>query len=96
MAHSLEIRTPLADAELLREVAPTLRGAGRPSKETLIAGMGAELRALVEKRPKRGFQVPVKEWMRRDGRPHAQMRGWRGWALDVMAAFDGVPQAPII
>jgi len=87
MAHSLEIRTPFVDVDFFREIAPQLASATPPSKATLAAGMPEALRRLVENRPKRGFQVPIREWMQRSGNAKGRMRGWRGWALDVVEAF---------
>jgi asparagine synthase (glutamine-hydrolysing) len=89
MVHSLEIRTPFVDVELFRRLAPQLRGPKRPDKKALVASMGSELRGLVANRPKQGFQVPMRQWMQHDSLAKSRMRGWRGWALDVMEAFDG-------
>jgi asparagine synthase (glutamine-hydrolysing) len=92
MTHSLEIRTPFVDIDLFRALAPQLRGVQPPNKKMLIAGMSKPLQALIENRPKRGFQVPIREWMQQDGSAKGRMRGWRGWALDVMETFGGAPQ----
>jgi hypothetical protein len=51
--------------------------------------MSSELRRLVENRPKQGFQVPIREWMLQDRLAKGRMRGWRGWALEVMETFGG-------
>ncbi|MEO8558583.1 MAG: asparagine synthase (glutamine-hydrolyzing), partial [Rhodospirillales bacterium] len=48
MRHSLEIRTPFVDIELVRQIAPQLSSPARPDKKTLMAGMSTELRALLQ------------------------------------------------
>jgi asparagine synthase (glutamine-hydrolysing) len=64
MAHSLEIRTPLVDIELLRALAPviaTLRpGLGKPA---LATAPSRALPAEVVVRAKTGFAVPTAQWM---------------------------------
>lgn len=65
MAHSLEIRTPLLDIRLLRDLAPImahLRGA--TGKEALGAAPRTELPKAIVRRPKSGFAVPTGLWMR--------------------------------
>ncbi len=64
MAHGLEIRTPLADIELLRALAPCLPhlrpGAG---KAALAAAPSKPLPAAIVSRAKTGFTVPTGDWM---------------------------------
>lgn len=64
MAHSVEIRTPLVDIQVLRALAPviaTLRpGAG---KAALAAAPSAPLPADIVSRAKTGFSVPTADWM---------------------------------
>ncbi len=73
MAHSVEVRTPLVDAALLRQIAPLLIDCGTACKESF----GATLPAYLRKRRKRGFFVPMKEWMDlpADGTT-TRMRSW--------------------
>jgi asparagine synthase (glutamine-hydrolysing) len=95
MAHSLEIRTPLVDIELLRAVARLLKvldpGEG---KQALAA---APMRALpdhVRHRAKTGFTVPVDQWLQKENGLDAWRRisalrrpacPWaRRWAYTVM------------
>lgn len=86
MAHSLEIRTPFVDAWFLRDLAPLIVDASPLAKTELPALLNPAVRAAIEGQPKRGFVVPVREWLgARSGDGHT--RGWRAWALDVMAAF---------
>ncbi len=79
MAHSVEVRTPLVDAWLLRQLAPVLlRGDGK----TVLA---STLPPYLRNRPKTGFFVPMKEWM--DLRPDGTTTRMRSWARRVWEAF---------
>jgi asparagine synthase (glutamine-hydrolysing) len=91
MAHSLEIRTPLVDHELLCRVAPIRSTSSRPNGKALLAA--APTRSLpreVVDRAKTGFGIPVKSWLPRQ---RAQSREdktddrlWsRAWAQHVSA-----------
>jgi asparagine synthase (glutamine-hydrolysing) len=79
MAHSVEVRTPLVDAWLLRQLAP-LRSRVK-GKETL----GAALPDYLRTRPKTGFFVPMKEWL--DLPPDGTTTRMRSWARRVWEAF---------
>lgn len=63
MAHSLEVRTPLVDAELLKQVAAL--GSPDPelnAKQELAAAPSMPLPKAVTDRKKTGFAVPVAPW----------------------------------
>jgi asparagine synthase (glutamine-hydrolysing) len=79
MSHSVEVRTPLVDAWLLRQLAPTLLSGN--GKQALAAGLPPYLRD----RPKTGFFVPMKEWM--DLPPDGTSTRMRSWARRVWEAF---------
>ena len=79
MAHSLEIRTPLVDAELLHQLGG--RGA---TKQIMAAAPKTALPEAVLNRPKTGFYVPVQEWLLgNQGNGVPDERGLRGWAKIV-------------
>ena len=64
MAHSLELRVPLADARL--EAVFAAEGfalARRLGKAGLVRRVAPELPEAVFRRPKSGFYVPVTEWL---------------------------------
>ncbi|HET7433926.1 MAG TPA: asparagine synthase (glutamine-hydrolyzing) [Thermoanaerobaculia bacterium] len=73
MAHSVEVRTPLVDAMLLRQIAPLLLVHGSQTKQAF----GAILPEWLRNRPKRGFVVPLKDWanLPPDG-TGTRMRSW--------------------
>jgi asparagine synthase (glutamine-hydrolysing) len=95
MAHSLEIRVPLVDTTLLRSLLSALGSATPPTKRDLASAPRLPLPASVLNRPKTGFQIPVREWMRdprtedRGQRTESSARGLRGWAQEVHARFPG-------
>jgi len=71
MAHSVEVRTPLVDAYLLRQLAHML-----PQQRDKSA-LAANLPGYLRDRPKTGFFVPMKEWLDlpEDG-TSTRMRSW--------------------
>jgi asparagine synthase (glutamine-hydrolysing) len=81
MAHSVEIRVPLVDMTLLRQVAPLRASRFAPRKPGFVDCLPKKLPASILKRPKSGFNVPVREWLQ--GGP---ARGLRSWATDVYDA----------
>ncbi len=69
MAHSLEVRSPFLDSELVEfgmRLAPSLKLRGLSHKRVLKAAVADLLPAEVLKRPKRGFGVPLDRWFRED------------------------------
>jgi asparagine synthase (glutamine-hydrolysing) len=88
MANSVEIRTPLADIEVLRSVAAIAsHGQALTSKGALAESPRKALpRAIIERR-KTGFAVPVREWISQMG-ADPQERGLRGWALWLARKFN--------
>lgn len=81
MAHSLEIRVPLVDMTLLRQVAPLRASRFAPRKPGFVDCLPKRLPENILKRPKSGFNIPVREWM--EG---GATRGLRSWATDVYNA----------
>jgi asparagine synthase (glutamine-hydrolysing) len=80
MAHSVEVRTPLVDASLLRQIAPLLLECGRDCKDVLAAILPPWLR----NRDKTGFFVPMHQWM--DLPPDGTSTRMRSWARHVYDA----------
>lgn len=92
MAHSLEIRVPLVDIELLRKLAPILASPEQPLGKSLLAQSPQKALPLeIQQRPKTGFAIPVTQWLLKCyNQPEAggkldvlKHRGHRAWALRV-------------
>lgn len=74
MAHSLEVRTPLVDATLLRQLAVPLLSSGQTNnKQLLAASPSVPLPGDVASRAKSGFATPLSGWQQRGDRTQA----WR-------------------
>jgi len=84
MAHSLEIRVPLVDVELMRRLAPLLTETF-PDKQDMARSPHQPLPPQILNRRKTGFSVPVREWLMLDDGRQGGERGLRGWARRVMA-----------
>ncbi len=64
MDHSVELRTPLVDAWLLRDLMPVLRSFGRlKGKHMLAASPATPLSRSIVERTKTGFGIPLGAWM---------------------------------
>jgi asparagine synthase (glutamine-hydrolysing) len=73
MAHSLEVRVPLVDSNLLQSVSqPSCKAVGLYSKDVLARSPKIPLPEEVIHRPKTGFTTPIPSWLQKDIR----VRGW--------------------
>jgi asparagine synthase (glutamine-hydrolysing) len=97
MAHSLEVRVPLVDVELLRRLAPLLTKRKKWVSKRLLGNMpSVPLPPRVMERAKTGFVTPVEEWLQRDYRVQRWRKvpaftlnncPWaRRWAFEVAGA----------
>ena len=88
MVNSVEIRTPLVDMELVRQLAPLLVHGNPPGKRDMASTPSRPLPATILNRPKTGFSIPVREWLAA-GAPEDQKqpRGLRGWAQQIFRRF---------
>lgn len=85
MAHSVEIRTPLVDTELLRAIAPfTVHLKPGVGKAVLAAAPSYALLPDAVSRPKTGFSVPISAWL--DGEAKNRLTS-RAWARRVLSEF---------
>ena len=93
MAHSLEIRVPLVDLELLRRVAPLLAMREPPTKLDMARTPTRPLPEEVLNRGKTGFSIPVQQWLAEaEGYEElSRQRGLRGWARFVYRHHTGGP-----
>jgi asparagine synthase (glutamine-hydrolysing) len=84
MAHSLELRSPFLDHEVVAlglALPDSLKVRGREGKVALRRAFAADLPAEVAGRGKTGFGVPLGRWFRRDLREtaHDLLATERGW-----------------
>lgn len=94
MAHSVEIRTPLADLEVLRAVSPLLAAGRLSSGKRCLATLPSQpLPPSVSERRKTGFATPVDEWSSDIDCRNAG-RGLRGWAIQLARSFHFALRAP--
>ena len=87
MAHSLEIRTPFVDVGFFRALAPLIAAPQPVTKADLPPLLSPSVAASLAGRGKRGFVVPVRDWLGVPSHAGAKLRGWRAWALDVIDTF---------
>ncbi len=93
MAHSLEVRTPLVDAQLLAAVAPAApRLSGSMGKQILANAPSEPLPAEIIDRPKTGFGVPLWEWAQLEGTASRMNKGAvsRRWAAELWKLSGGL------
>ena len=91
MAHSIEIRTPLVDIELLRKLSPiTASITGRSGKIALAKAPSKPLPERLIGNSKTGFSIPSSKWLVADRSGPESSRGAasRAWANDVMARWN--------
>ncbi len=84
MAHSVEIRVPFVDIQLMRDLAPLQLSQFTPQKRDITSCLKNHLPPSVLDRPKTGFTVPVREWIQHEVQ---QERGLRSWARFVHSRF---------
>ena len=82
MAHSLEVRVPLVDVFLLRQVAPAVFSNGTlDGKDLMARSPRTPLPAAVLSRKKTGFTLPIREWLAAHHAEVPKLFGMRPWAL---------------
>jgi asparagine synthase (glutamine-hydrolysing) len=82
MAHSLEVRTPLVDATLLRQIAPLLMVEKGRCKQHFADSPRNPLPPWLSTRRKTGFTVPLAAWAELP--PDGTTTRMRSWARQVM------------
>ncbi len=85
MAHSLEVRTPLVDATLLRQIVPLVITEGAASKQHFARCPRTPLPSYLRERRKTGFSVPLARWM--DLAPDGTSMRMRSWARVVWERY---------
>lgn len=92
MAHSLEVRVPLVDINLLRTVSEMLNGREFFNKADMAATPARALPSEVLSRGKTGFSIPVREWLM-DDHKKTRSRGLKGWARHIYDLHSGTQKA---
>lgn len=89
MAHSVELRTPLVDAFLLRELSPFLNQFYRfPNKRLLASAPLKPLPDAIIHRKKTGFGIPVHKWISEIGESGTKLNSKTNWAKFVVKNYE--------
>jgi len=89
MDHSVELRTPLVDAWLLREVQPLLGAFEQfPGKRLLAEAPTRPLPEALINRPKTGFGIPVQTWLKQMGKAGGAGGPSHAWARELAAQYS--------
>jgi asparagine synthase (glutamine-hydrolysing) len=88
MAHSVELRTPLVDAWLLREIMQRRAAGLHATKADFSSVVNPTVHELLKHRHKTGFSIPVTLWMPEQLRQRAgHGNPYRQWARHVLKGF---------
>lgn len=92
MAHSLEVRVPLVDIPLTREMAGPLGGFGpNDGKRILANAPSLPLPTAIVEREKTGFSIPVSSWIGDAGSVETQrLESWGARVLDAYIRDTGL------
>jgi asparagine synthase (glutamine-hydrolysing) len=63
MAHSLEIRVPFTDIELMHRVGPWIASGQPPTKADMANTPRHALPEAIKNRAKTGFTIPIRDWI---------------------------------
>lgn len=89
MAHSLELRVPFVDVELMRRLAPWIASQKPPTKADMAQSPKNKLPESVLNRPKTGFNFPVAEWALNLDPDVPKEHSHRQWAKHVYRYHTG-------
>jgi len=87
MAHSVEIRVPFVDLQVLRSLSPLLAVRPLDGKKVLARVPAKGLPSEVEHRDKTGFLTPLHKWIAASGSQSRPRDGNRAWALRLAREF---------
>lgn len=91
MDHSVELRTPLVDAWLLRELRPLLDKFWKfPQKRLLAEAPAKSLPAALINRPKTGFGIPIERWLKKPQSVGGARGPRNSWAHEVARAYGEI------
>ncbi|WP_233261083.1 asparagine synthase (glutamine-hydrolyzing) [Limnohabitans sp. WS1] len=90
MDHSVELRTPLVDAWLLRDMQPLLGAFSQfPHKRLLAEAITRSLPEILINRTKTGFGIPVQAWLSQMGKTGCEAGPSNAWAREVSRVYEG-------
>jgi asparagine synthase (glutamine-hydrolysing) len=88
MDHSVELRTPLVDAWLLRDLQPLLGSYSHiPNKRLLAEAPSKPMPEDLIKRKKTGFGIPIQRWLKQMGISEIGDGPSNSWARTVAKAY---------
>lgn len=73
MAHSLEVRTPLVDSQLLSSLGSMLSVRGGNNKKLMALAPKKPLPDIITQRKKTGFVTPIGQWLQNN----SELDGWK-------------------
>jgi asparagine synthase (glutamine-hydrolysing) len=82
MAHSVEIRVPYVDKNLVQYLAAAALNGMSYKKRDLALSLKKGLSQSIIDRPKTGFAVPIRDWLMSDD-GNLKQRGFRDWSAVV-------------
>jgi asparagine synthase (glutamine-hydrolysing) len=88
MAHSVEIRTPFVDIDLLMSVAPWLSAFPDIKKAEAFGVASLKLPNNILKKSKTGFAIPISDWLIPRNQPlRNKKNGLQNWAKHVRSSY---------
>jgi asparagine synthase (glutamine-hydrolysing) len=89
MNHSIEVRTPFVDIQVLRQVSRLLASPAPPTKHDMALSPRFRLPESILNRPKTGFTIPVRTWLMEESLRPLNERGLRGWTRLAHSLYCG-------
>ncbi|MEO9130537.1 MAG: asparagine synthase (glutamine-hydrolyzing) [Sphingomonas sp.] len=89
MAHSVEIRVPFVDIELLRRISPLLPNLRDKDGKRLVANAPSiPVSTAITEHARTGFSIPVGDWLEERGKHVEDRLQARRWARQVITSFQ--------
>ena len=92
MAHSIELRVPFVDTQLLRSVLSLVARGFTPSKLDVARAASPRIHEILRSRPKTGFAIPARDWLTQSNTAAASTGdAMRIWARVVEERATTIP-----
>jgi asparagine synthase (glutamine-hydrolysing) len=88
MTNSIEIRVPLVDFEMLKNLTPALSTLIKIGKKEVIKNSVPDILKSIINKSKTGFSIPIKEWNQKAFNMEYSERGLRSWAKNIYKYGD--------